>query len=58
VALAKGESPEPDQTLDNGSGIPVPFYVETPIAVFKDQMELTVIKDGFHSKEDVYRNVP
>ena len=57
VALAKGEAPEPDQTLDNGSGIPIPFYVETPIAVFKDQIESTVIKDGFHSKEDVYRNL-
>jgi D-xylose transport system substrate-binding protein len=58
VSLAKGDKPESEQTLDNGSESPIPFYVETPVAVFKEQMESTVIKDGFHSHEDVYRNVP
>ena len=55
VAFAKGDKPEPNKTLDNGSGTMIPYYVETPIAVYKEQMDSTVIKDGFHSREDVYR---
>ncbi len=57
VAFAKGEIPEADRTIDNNSSGPIPYYVEIPIAVFKDQMDSTVIHDGFHSREDVYRNV-
>jgi D-xylose transport system substrate-binding protein len=56
VQLAKKQNPEPDQFFDNKSGESVPFYVEVPTAVFKDQMKSTVIEDGFHSEEDVYRN--
>ncbi len=55
VSFAKGNRPEPNKTLDNGSGTMIPYYVETPVAVFKEQMDETVIKDGFHSREDVYR---
>ena len=55
VSFAKGNSPRPDKTLDNGSGTMIPYYVETPVAVYKEQMDSTVIKDGFHSREDVYR---
>jgi D-xylose transport system substrate-binding protein len=57
VSMAKGEIPLPDQYLDNKSGVDVPFYIEKPIAVFAEQMDETVILDGFHSREDVYRNV-
>lgn len=57
VRMARGELPHPDQYLDNKSGTQIPFYVETPIAVFKEQMDSTVIKDGFHTREDVYRNI-
>jgi len=57
VKMARGEIPPPDQHIDNKSGTPIPFYVEMPIAVFKDQMDATIIKDGFHSREDVYRNL-
>ncbi len=35
----------------------IPSYIEKPIAVFKSNMDDTIIKDGFHSAEDVYRNV-
>lgn len=55
VALARGERPEPEQTLDNGSESPIPYYVEEPIPVYRDTMDETVIKDGFHSREEVYR---
>jgi D-xylose transport system substrate-binding protein len=42
--------------LENGSGVLIPSYVEKPIAVFADNIDV-VIRDGFHSREDVYRNV-
>ena len=57
VKMARGELPPAEHYLDNKSGTPIPFYVETPIAVFKENMDSTVIKDGFHSREDVYRNI-
>ncbi|MDC7220828.1 MAG: substrate-binding domain-containing protein [Spirochaetales bacterium] len=56
LAFARGERPEPDQTLDNGSETPIPYYVETPVPVFRETMDETVIKDGFHSKDEVYRS--
>lgn len=55
VALADGEPPPPDRLVENGSGQEIPYYVEMPVAVFKHNMEETVIRDGFHSREDVYR---
>ena len=46
----------PDLLRDNRSGVSIPSYIEKPIAVYKDNMEV-VIKDGFHSYEDIYRTV-
>ena len=57
VSMAKGIIPEPDQYIDNNSGVDIPFYVEVPLAVYKEQMESIIIKDGFHSREDIYRNI-
>lgn len=57
VAMAQGKHPEPDQYIDNNSGKKIPFYVEIPKAVFKENMDSTIINDGFHSREDVYQNV-
>jgi len=57
VKMANKEHPVPEQYIDNNSGQRIPFFVETPIAVFKDNMDDTVIRDGFHTKEDVYRNI-
>ncbi|MBN2511139.1 MAG: substrate-binding domain-containing protein [Spirochaetales bacterium] len=57
VELAKGNLPKPDQFINNNSGVEIPFYVEVPIAVYKEQMDSIIIKDGFHSREDVYRNI-
>lgn len=58
VQMAKKIPPEPDQYFDNKSGVKIPFYVESPTAVYKEEMQATVIQDGFHSREDVYRIVP
>jgi D-xylose transport system substrate-binding protein len=35
----------------------VPYYKLTPIAVTAANMDETIIRDGFHLREDVYRNV-
>jgi D-xylose transport system substrate-binding protein len=57
VEIAKGTPPPPDRYTDNGSGVEIPYYVEEPIAVYAHNMDETIIRDGFHSAEDVYRTV-
>jgi D-xylose transport system substrate-binding protein len=57
IALAKKESLPYDRLMDNQSGAMIPTYIETALAVYRSNMESTVIKDGFHSAADVYRNL-
>ncbi|QQO11351.1 substrate-binding domain-containing protein [Breznakiella homolactica] len=57
VALAQNRAIPYDALMDNGSGTMIPSYVEMPVAVCSDNMDGTIIKDGFHSAADVYRNV-
>jgi D-xylose transport system substrate-binding protein len=57
VQLAKGEKIQADETVNNGK-VDVPFIKLNPIMVDKDNVIDTVIKDGFHSYDDVYKNVP
>jgi D-xylose transport system substrate-binding protein len=54
VAMARGESPETN-TLTNNGKIMVPSYFLTPILVDKNNMMDTIIKDGFHTYEEVYK---
>ena len=56
VMLAKGEPVNTDARIDDGAGR-VPYVGLEPILVTKDLLDATVIKDGFHSAADVYRNV-
>ena len=56
VMLAKGESITTDATIDDGAG-KVPYVRLEPVLVTKDLLDATVIKDGFHTSADVYRNV-
>lgn len=56
VKLAKGEDVGADKIVNNGK-IDVPSILLDPIAVDKSNIDATVIADGFHSKEDVYKNV-
>lgn len=58
VAISEGEIPEPDRYVTNGSGAEIPYFVEEPQAVYSWNMDDTVIRDGFHSAEDVYRTSP
>jgi D-xylose transport system substrate-binding protein len=55
MAIATKEVLPPDTLLENDSGAPIPSDVEKPLAIYKDNMD-AVIRDGFHSYEDVYRN--
>ena len=50
------EIPLPDKTLENHSGTMVPSYLEKSTAIFKYNID-EVIRDGFHSRDDVFRNV-
>lgn len=57
VDIVQKKAPEPDRFVENGSGVKIPYYVETPYAVYKENMDEMIIKDSFHSAQDVYRNI-
>jgi D-xylose transport system substrate-binding protein len=57
VALAKGEKVTSTSTVNNGKK-EVPSILLDPIAVDKNNVVDTVIKDGYQKMEDVYANVP
>ncbi|MCY9656429.1 D-xylose ABC transporter substrate-binding protein [Paenibacillus chondroitinus] len=58
VALAKqGQVADAGKKVNNGK-IDVPSVLLDPISVDKSNLADTVIKDGFHKVEDVYKNVP
>ncbi len=54
VQLGKDGKTEANAQLNNGLK-DVPAYLLDPIAVTKDNIEETIIKDGFHSKEAIYK---
>ena len=53
LALAKGQVPAATGTVNNGQK-DVLAYLLNPVAVTKDNIKSTVIKDGFLSSKDVY----
>jgi D-xylose transport system substrate-binding protein len=56
AALARKENlPPPDSLSDNHSGALIPAYIEKSTAIYRDNIDV-VIRDGFHSREDVFRN--
>lgn len=57
IKLANGEPVEAKDKINNGK-IDVPSILQEPVAVDKANMMDTVIKDGYHKAEDVYKNVP
>ncbi|WP_400163538.1 D-xylose ABC transporter substrate-binding protein [Brevibacillus sp. TJ4] len=57
VKLAKNEPIDATTTMNNGK-VDVPTILLDPIQVDKDNVMDTIIKDGFHKFEDVYKNVP
>lgn len=53
IVVAKGESYVTNSTVDNG-GTATPAYLLDVVAVTKENIDATVIKDGFHKREEVY----
>ncbi|MEG9488108.1 D-xylose ABC transporter substrate-binding protein [Mannheimia indoligenes] len=54
VALGKGDKVESNAQLNNGAK-EVPAFLLEPVVVTKDNIDETVIKDGFHTKDAVYK---
>jgi len=57
VALGRHQKLETTSKVNNGK-IDVPSILLEPIVVNKDNIVETIIKDGYHKMDDVYRNVP
>ena len=57
VDLALGKSISSEQTIDDGE-FNVPFIMFDPILVNTDNMVTEIIDDGFHTLDEVYRNLP
>jgi D-xylose transport system substrate-binding protein len=55
VKMGKGEDLGADKKVNNGK-IDVPSVLLDPQAVDKSNIDATIIADGFHKKEDVYKN--
>jgi D-xylose transport system substrate-binding protein len=54
VNLAKGEEIRNDLKINNGK-VEVPSVLLSPVAVNKNNLDGTIIADGFHTKEEVYQ---
>ena len=57
VKLARGEKVETKDTINNGKK-DIPSILHQPQVLDKSNVMDTVIKDGYHKLEDVYKNVP
>ena len=57
IKFARGEKVDAKDKVNNGK-IDVPSILQEPIVVDKNNVVQTVIKDGYHKMEDVYKNVP
>jgi D-xylose transport system substrate-binding protein len=55
VAMAKGQDPETNSTINNGLA-DIPSFLLDPILVTKRNMMGTIIKYGFHTYEEVYKS--
>jgi D-xylose transport system substrate-binding protein len=53
VQMAKGEKVEGTSTVDNGMK-QVQAFLYNPIAIHKDLVDQVIIKDKFHTREQVY----
>jgi len=53
VAFAKGETPEINGSINNGTAN-IPSYLFDPITVTKENLEATVIQSGTYGRDQVY----
>jgi D-xylose transport system substrate-binding protein len=57
MKLARGEKVDAKDKINNGK-LDVPAMLFEPMVLDKNNVMQTVIKDGYHKLEDVYKNVP
>jgi D-xylose transport system substrate-binding protein len=57
IKLARGGKVDAKDKINNGK-IDVPSLLFEPMVLDKNNVMQTVIKDGYHKLEDVYKNVP
>ena len=57
IKLARGEALNAPDKINNGK-VDVPAILQVPQAVDKENLMSTVVKDGYHKYEDVYKDVP
>lgn len=57
VSMARNEFVPPEATILDGT-YPVPVHWLSPVGVSKVNMKDVIIDSGFHTAEEVYRNVP
>ncbi|MBB6215709.1 D-xylose transport system substrate-binding protein [Anaerosolibacter carboniphilus] len=55
IKLAKGEPLGLESTIYDGK-YNIPYFMVAPVAVDKENIDETIIKDGFHMGDEVYRN--
>ncbi len=58
IKLARGEQIDAPDRVPLTDGNNVPAILQEPIVVDKSNLMETLIKDGYHKFEDVYKNVP
>lgn len=56
IQMVTGETIVADRKVNNGK-LEIPSLLLRPIAVDKNNMDETIIADGFHSRDEVYRNI-
>lgn len=57
VSLANGEFPVTNEKIFDGKEY-IPFHMEKPILVDKANMVDVVVKDNFHTIDEIYKNIP
>jgi D-xylose transport system substrate-binding protein len=57
IKLARKEKLDAKATVNNGK-LDVPAILQEPVAVDKNNIISTVVKDGFQKLEDIFKNVP
>ena len=57
IQLARGEQVQTNAAINNGRK-DVPSFLHDPVAVDKDNMMQTVVKDGYHTLERICEGIP
>jgi D-xylose transport system substrate-binding protein len=56
IKMVNGETIPTDRKVNNGK-LQIPSLLLPPIAVDKNNMDKTIIEDGFHFRDEVYKNI-